>query len=124
MALRENLKTSDVNVVYNPEGGSHTGPLSDLIWKQKELSIYLQLRDPELFILQSSENCSTYVDRISTFSPRLPELIYVVDEVGLYIRCFDIFSSTIKDDYFRQKLLPNHRSLCWIYGLDHQFKLR
>ena len=67
MALRENLKTSDVNVVYNPEGGSHTGPLSDLIWKQKELSIYLQLRDPELIILQDSENCSIYIDKSQIF---------------------------------------------------------
>ena len=57
-------------------------------------------------------------------SLRPSELRYVIDEVGLYFIWFNIGSSTVKYDYFRQKYLPNIRSSCWVDGFNHQVKLR
>ena len=118
------LKTDDVTVVYNPEDGAHIEPLSGRICKEKYLSIDRQLRDPEFLILQGSEHCSISINNISNMSLRPSELRYVIDEVGLYFIWFNIGSSTVKYDYFRQKYLPNIISSCWVDGFNHQVKLR
>ena len=117
-------KSAGVTVVDNPEDGYNIGPLRDIIWTEKELSIDRQLRDPELIILQGSKNCSISIDKITKLSLGPLKLRYVVDEVDLYFQLFDIGSSTIKDDYFKRKLLPNIRSSCWIGELNHKVKLR
>ena len=61
---------------------------------------------------------------MSKFSLIPPQLKYIVDEVGLYFRWFEIGSSTIKDDYFINKTLPYLIFSCWIDGLNQQVKLR
>ena len=106
------------------EDGADAGLISDIVRHDIVNATWRHHTESQKLILKDLKMSTLTVDKVTQFSVRPPELMFIFDQLGNYFRWFKIVPKIVKEGQMREIIHDNIRLTSWVDGLQRLVKIR